>query len=99
MRHKPNVRFWRTPFDSEAVRAPRGTIHVQEERCKGCFYCVEFCPNDVLGRSHRYNHKGYHPPDVVHADDCYACHLCEILCPEFAITIQESDPRKASHAS
>ena len=43
----------------------------------------------MLELSDRYNFKGYHPPTVVALEKCYACHLCELLCPEFAIWIQE----------
>ncbi|MGQ9796798.1 4Fe-4S binding protein [Desulfosoma sp.] len=33
-----------------------------EDRCKGCGYCIAFCPRDVLQESKRFNAKGYHPP-------------------------------------
>jgi 2-oxoglutarate ferredoxin oxidoreductase subunit delta len=94
----PKERFWRTPFDTNMIPRLRGNIHVQEERCKGCAFCVEFCPTAVLVMSERRNLKGYHPPDIVKADDCYACRLCEIMCPEFAIQIEEkvTEPADAS---
>lgn len=82
-------RFWRRPFDADVVVRPHGVLHVLEEHCKGCMYCVEFCPCDVLAESERFNTKGYHPPDVVLGDACVACRLCEIFCPEFAIRIEE----------
>ena len=92
-------RFWRTPFDNEDIARARGTVHIQEDRCKGCAYCVEFCPTDVLAMSDRYNLKGYHPPDVTEALACTACRLCEILCPEFAIIIQEQKAVTRSQAN
>ncbi|KPJ53589.1 4Fe-4S ferredoxin [candidate division TA06 bacterium DG_24] len=87
------MKFWRTPLDSDRVKVPHGRIHIIVERCKGCAYCVEFCPRDVLEMSTEYNQKGYHPPYVKVEDDCVNCRLCELLCPEFAIfcTLKEEE--------
>jgi 2-oxoglutarate ferredoxin oxidoreductase subunit delta len=92
-------RYWRVPLDTGDVLRIRGNINILEERCKGCSYCVEFCPRHVLKLSDRFNTKGYHPPDVVTAEDCTACHLCELICPEFAIGISEVTYKEASGAS
>jgi 2-oxoglutarate ferredoxin oxidoreductase subunit delta len=81
--------YWREPFDTREITRLRGDVSILEERCKGCAFCVEFCPTGVLALSERYNTKGYHPPDVVSPQMCTACHLCELLCPEFAIGIEE----------
>lgn len=94
----PTARFWRSPLDSETVPRVRGVVHVIESRCKGCAYCVEFCPRNVLAQSDRYNTKGYHPPDVAAPEACLACRLCEILCPEFAIGIEEIRLGEVAHA-
>ncbi|MFQ5444364.1 MAG: ferredoxin family protein, partial [Nitrospinales bacterium] len=37
-------------------------IHILEDQCKGCGFCVGYCPKDVLKLSDGYNIKGYHPP-------------------------------------
>lgn len=79
------MKYWRQPLDRDEVKVPRGKVIVLEERCKGCGFCVEYCPKDVLELSKRFNRKGYHPPDVVTAEDCVNCHLCEMICPDFAI--------------
>ena len=86
----PKQRFRRTPFDQNMIPRTLGIVHVQEERCKGCAYCAEFCPTAVLEMSERRNMKGYHPPDIAQPDACAACRLCEIMCPEFAIRIEET---------
>jgi 2-oxoglutarate ferredoxin oxidoreductase subunit delta len=83
--------FWRTPLDAEQIQVSRGVVHILEDRCKGCGYCIEFCPKKVLEFSQKFNAKGYHPPAVVKPDDCVNCHYCEIICPEFAIySIEDS---------
>lgn len=62
-------------------------MFVIPERCKGCSFCVEFCPLHVLELSDGYNRKGYHPPRVAEgkAHACVACGFCTLLCPEYAI--------------
>jgi 2-oxoglutarate ferredoxin oxidoreductase subunit delta len=91
-------RYWRRPLDADDIPRTRGIVHIREERCKGCSYCVDFCPRDVLKLSERFNAKGYHPPDVLNATACTACHLCELLCPEFAITVEETVFQEVEHA-
>ncbi len=63
----------------------RGVIYIDPERCKGCGYCVEFCPTHVLALSDGFNKKGYHPPEVVDIEACTGCDLCGMYCPDFAI--------------
>jgi len=99
VRPPPVERFWRVPFDAESIPRVLGSIHVLEERCKGCAYCVEFCARDVFVTSSRFNLKGYHPPEIVAPERCAACHFCEVLCPEFAIGITESIGAGVRHAS
>jgi 2-oxoglutarate ferredoxin oxidoreductase subunit delta len=71
-----------------------GDIHIIKERCKGCGFCVEYCPKDVLELAEEFNQKGYHPPVAVNPDACVECHLCEMLCPEFAIYVVLRDEDK-----
>jgi len=98
MQPVPHGRFWRRPFDADEIPRIQGLVHVREERCKGCAYCVEFCPCEVLALSDRFNLKGYHPPDVTDAAACLACGLCELICPEFAITVEEVPRGEVGHA-
>lgn len=60
-------------------------LYLNLEYCKGCGFCIEFCPKHVLAVSAAYNARGYHPPEVVPSAACSNCKLCELLCPEFAI--------------
>ncbi|MFP4477579.1 MAG: ferredoxin family protein [Desulfatibacillaceae bacterium] len=77
--------LWRVPLDAETITVIRGDVHIIEDRCKGCGYCIEYCPNRVLEFSKKFNQKGYHPPFANKPDMCVNCHYCEIICPEFAI--------------
>ena len=63
-------------------------IHIDDGFCKGCCICAEFCPTGVLAMSERINKQGYHPPEVVKISACHGCRLCELICPEFAIFVE-----------
>jgi 2-oxoglutarate ferredoxin oxidoreductase subunit delta len=75
------------------VKPIKGKIYIKKDQCKGCAFCVEYCPKDVLEMSEEFNVKGYHPPFVKDEDACVYCQLCESICPEFAIfvTIKEEE--------
>ena len=73
------------------VKETKGKLHINASFCKGCCFCVEYCPRDVLEMSKAFNKKGYHPPVVVNEDKCCYCQLCEILCPEFAIFVTRQE--------
>jgi 2-oxoglutarate ferredoxin oxidoreductase subunit delta len=89
MSPRTDTKFWRKPLDYDKLEIPHGEIHIIKERCKGCGFCVEYCPRDVLELSTEFNTKGYHPPQVIKGEACVHCGLCEMLCPEFAIFVTE----------
>ncbi len=90
------MKYWRTPLDVNQINATRGKVVIIVDRCKGCEFCVEFCPRGVLRMSSDFNAKGYHPPEVADESRCVNCHFCEILCPEFAIFSIESSGTEAA---
>lgn len=49
--------------------------------CKGCGICVHFCPKKVL----ELDKDG--KVEDVRPEDCIACALCELRCPDLAIQI------------
>jgi 2-oxoglutarate ferredoxin oxidoreductase subunit delta len=72
----------------------KGEVFIIEERCKGCGFCIQFCPMKVLEFSKEYNAKGYHPPKVENPDSCIGCNLCGLYCPDFAIyAVKEKNNR------
>ena len=63
-----------------------GDVEIDVERCKGCGFCVEFCPTAALElAADVFNKKGYHPPVLVDQNYCNGCDLCGLYCPDFAI--------------
>jgi len=62
---------------------------VIEDFCKGCGFCIEFCPVDALEESEELNTKGVHPPKLKSEDICIGCGLCEMICPDFAIYLNQ----------
>jgi 2-oxoglutarate ferredoxin oxidoreductase subunit alpha len=66
-------------------RTGKGTVFVRTEICKGCSFCIDFCPTDCLSFSKDFNPKGYHFPILSAPDACTGCDLCGLYCPDFAI--------------
>ena len=86
------MKYWRDPLDLGTIQVNRGKVIIIKERCKGCEFCVEYCPRGVIRMSEGFNLKGYHYPEVVDMTLCVNCHFCEALCPDFAIfSIADTD--------
>lgn len=87
----------------ERARMAKGYVSINVERCKGCAFCVEFCPTKVLALSSAFNSRGYHPPHVIAAEKCSGCDLCGMYCPDFAVfgwkvAEAKAGPEEADHA-
>lgn len=67
------------------AKQARGTVFVRTEVCKGCSYCIDFCPSKCIEFSKDFNAKGYHFPVLTRPEDCSGCDLCGVYCPDFAI--------------
>jgi len=85
------MKLWREPFDKAKKTIKPGIITIAAEHCKGCGYCVEFCPRGALIMSKNTNSKGYNLVEVADESRCLGCGLCEVLCPEFAIHVQVNE--------
>lgn len=56
-------------------------IRVNLNWCKGCGICIEMCPMDV------YKADKNGKPIIVQPEICIWCELCEMYCPDFAISL------------
>ena len=56
-------------------------VNIYKGWCKKCGICVAFCPKDVLEINEGVL-------KVARPDDCIKCMLCELRCPDFAITVE-----------
>lgn len=81
----------RVPVNLSKFQIPRGEVHIISERCKECSYCWTYCPSEVLEKSDSLNSNGYYPTRVREGkeDSCVACGMCESVCPDFAIYVEE----------
>jgi 2-oxoglutarate ferredoxin oxidoreductase subunit delta len=67
------------------MSAPRGTVTIDVEACKGCALCVPACPPRVLSMAQARNRAGYHYP--VLSDGCTGCAACLLICPDFVFEV------------
>jgi 2-oxoglutarate ferredoxin oxidoreductase subunit delta len=71
----------------------KGYIEIDQEFCKGCKLCIEFCPKGLISLSDTLNLSGYHPADFTEKKGgkekgkCTGCSICAIICPEVAIEV------------
>lgn len=64
-------------------------IIVDDQFCKGCGLCVDFCPVNIIELDHeQITAKGYHPAHCVDESACTGCASCAIMCPDVAITVE-----------
>ncbi len=62
-------------------------VKIDKERCKGCEFCILYCPKKTLKFSADINSKGYHYPECADPESCTGCALCGMICPEVAIEV------------
>jgi 2-oxoglutarate ferredoxin oxidoreductase subunit delta len=71
-------------------------ITIIKEFCKGCGFCIEYCPKKVYELSGEMNEKGYRLPSPVRIDECTECGLCDLYCPDFAIILDKTKEKGGS---
>ena len=78
----------------------RGTIFIDQDRCKGCGLCPTVCPQGVIVISEdKLNARGYRPAMLVDPEGkCTGCAICTVICPDTCITVYR-EARSKKHAS
>ena len=68
-------------------KEPKGKtkIEVNKDLCKGCGICVAFCQKKVLELDEQDKAVAVRP------EDCNACTLCELRCPDMALEIKGNE--------
>ncbi len=75
----------------------RGTITIDEGRCKGCELCTKVCTKNLIQMASHFSARGYRPATLVDPNGlCTGCLLCATVCPDVAITVyRETKPALA----
>ncbi|MEO0085372.1 MAG: 4Fe-4S binding protein [candidate division WOR-3 bacterium] len=63
-------------------------IRIIRRFCKGCRICVEFCPTKTLELDDRFKVV------VAHPERCIGCGMCELRCPDLAISVKKAKSAK-----
>ncbi len=63
-------------------------IDINQKWCKGCYICVEVCPQKVFAQAPEVSEKGFQQVVVEYPEKCTRCLQCEMLCPDLAINVQ-----------
>ena len=69
-------------------------IKIIADWCKGCGICLERCPRDAFEYSDQLNKRGVYPPRLKKNNNCNNCKLCELLCPDFVISVIFEEGKK-----
>jgi 2-oxoglutarate ferredoxin oxidoreductase subunit delta len=70
---------------------PTKEILIDDQYCKGCCLCIAVCPRKVLSRGDRRSRAGYAMPQITHLQECISCMLCEMTCPDMALTVVQEN--------
>ncbi len=68
-------------------------IEISQKYCKGCQICVNICPKKVFSKSKLRNNYGTEMPEASSPENCVACRLCEKMCPDGCIDIEETEEK------
>jgi 2-oxoglutarate ferredoxin oxidoreductase subunit delta len=65
----------------------KAKIEIDSNLCKGCQFCIEFCPKGSIRLAVKLNPKGYAFAEFDPEQQCTGCATCALVCPEAAIEV------------
>ena len=66
----------------------KGEIAINDAWCKGCAFCVHFCPQKCLEiTGEKINAGGNLVPTLTDPEKCNGCGICGWMCPDLAINV------------
>lgn len=68
-------------------------IEISKKFCKGCQICINACPKHVFSKSKIRNNYGTEMPEAARPEDCIACRICEKMCPDGCIDVEENEEK------
>lgn len=72
----------------------RFRVEINPRLCKGCYFCIRYCPAGVFNKSQEIGELGYVIAKVEHPKKCTGCRLCLLYCPDFATSVEEEEGKK-----
>ena len=64
-------------------------ITINSFYCKGCGYCIKFCPKHILEMGNERSARGFFFPVQTDGNACNGCGICALMCPEAAIEVAD----------
>lgn len=66
----------------------KNIVRIKVDWCKGCYLCIEVCPQKVLQVAKVLNSQSCYPAEFNDNDGkCKGCAFCAIVCPEAIIEV------------
>ena len=63
-------------------------IEIDKHKCKGCEFCILYCPKKCLELDTELNKRGVYSALFKDKDKkCTGCSFCAIICPDVCITV------------
>jgi 2-oxoglutarate ferredoxin oxidoreductase subunit delta len=78
-------------------------IVISQDKCKGCFLCMSFCPKGLIKKSAKLNKRGLNFVEFSRQDnlskggippkagdkliECIGCMQCAVICPDCCIEV------------
>ncbi len=69
----------------------RVDIEINRDWCKCCYLCIAVCPLNVYTCSDYVGEKGVAIPLASNPEKCVQYSLCEMMCPDMAITVHAKE--------